>query len=92
MNDEIIIGKAGQDGKDGKDGKIGINGKDGKTVITVGKGKDGVDGTNGKNGITRIIYKDPGNQSHEVATLDDGLKFKGEYSIEHHRRCDSRSF
>jgi len=76
LNDEITIGKAG---KNGKDGKIGINGKDGHSAdISVGKGEDGVDGTNGENGITRIIYKDQGNQTHEVATLDDGLKFKGD--------------
>jgi|GEM_PF-3019837 len=76
MNDEITIGKAGENGKDGK---IGLNGKDGHSAeITVGKGKDGIDGTNGENGITRIIYKDQGNQTHEVATLDDGLKFKGD--------------
>ena len=73
LNDKITIGK------DGKDGKIGLNGKDGKSAeITVGKGKDGVDGTNGENGITRIIYKDQGNQTRQVATLDDGLKFKGD--------------
>lgn len=70
LNDNITIGK------DGKDGKIGINGKDGKSAdITVGKGEAGVDG---KDGITRIIYKDQGNKTHEVATLDDGLKFKGD--------------
>ena len=73
MNDEITLGK------DGKDGKIGINGKDGKSAeITVGKGEPGVDGTNGKDGITRIIYKDEKGNHHEVATLDDGLKFKGD--------------
>ena len=73
LNDKITIGK------DGKDGKIGINGKDGKSAdITVGKGEDGVDGTNGKDGITRIIYTDKGGKTHEVATLDDGLKFKGD--------------
>ena len=70
MNDNITIGK------DGKDGKIGINGKDGKSAdITVGKGEAGVDG---KDGITRIIYKDQDKNTHEVATLDDGLKFKGD--------------
>ncbi len=70
MNDEITLGK------DGKDGKIGINGKDGKSAeITVGKGEPGVDG---KDGVTRIIYKDKDNKTHEVATLDDGLKFKGD--------------
>ncbi len=73
LNDKITIGK------DGKDGKIGINGKDGKSAdITVGKGKDGVDGTNGQDGITRIIYTDKNTKTHEVATLDDGLKFKGD--------------
>ena len=73
MNDELTLGK------DGKDGKIGINGKDGKSAeITVGKGEPGVDGTNGKDGITRIIYKDEKGNHHEVATLDDGLKFKGD--------------
>ena len=76
LNDEITIGKAGQDGKDGK---IGINGKDGKSAdITVGKGKDGVDGKNGEDGITRIIYNDEKGKEHQVATLDDGLKFKGD--------------
>lgn len=76
LNDEITIGKAGQDGKDGK---IGLNGKDGKSAeITVGKGKDGVDGKNGENRITRIIYKDDKGETRQVATLDDGLKFKGD--------------
>ncbi|TCM60509.1 trimeric autotransporter adhesin, partial [Acinetobacter calcoaceticus] len=46
----------------------GTNGKDGLT-LTGGAGKPGVDGTNG---ITRIIY-----ENQEVATLNDGLKFKG---------------
>lgn len=71
LSDELTIGKAG------KDGKIGINGKDGKSAdITVGKGEAGVDG---KDGITRIIYTDKkDNKTHEVATLDDGLKFKGD--------------
>ena len=70
LNDELTIGK------DGKDGKIGINGKDGTSAeIRVGKGEAGVDG---KDGITRIIYKDKDGKNHEVATLDDGLKFKGD--------------
>ena len=70
LNDELTIGK------DGKDGKIGINGKDGTSAeITVGKGEPGVDG---KDGVTRIIYKDKDGKEHEVATLDDGLKFKGD--------------
>lgn len=63
----------------GKDGSIGIVGKDGKDGLTMkaGKGKDGIDGKNGADGMTRITYTDDENQSHEVATLDDGLKFAG---------------
>lgn len=63
----------------GKDGSIGIVGKDGKDGLTMkaGKGKDGIDGKNGADGMTRITYTDDKNQSHEVATLDDGLKFAG---------------
>ncbi|MBS5890813.1 ESPR-type extended signal peptide-containing protein, partial [Negativicoccus succinicivorans] len=82
LNDEITIGKAGQDGKDGK---IGINGKDGRSAdITIGKGAAGVDGKDGeagqagKDGITRIIYQDEKGETRQVATLDDGLKFKGD--------------
>ena len=87
-----IIAK-GENGKDGvaingKDGSItidnGKNGADGANAkITVAKGADGVDGTNGADGITRIIYETPkkggaqGVDKHEVATLDDGLKFGG---------------
>ncbi|MFR3115542.1 MAG: hypothetical protein ACLTM5_06445, partial [Dialister sp.] len=65
--------------QDGKDGKIGMKGKDGRSAdITIGQGKDGVDGKNGENGITRIIYKDEKGETRQVATLDDGLKFKGD--------------
>lgn len=63
----------------GKDGSIGMVGKDGKDGLTMkaGKGKDGIDGKNGADGMTRITYTDDKNQYHEVATLDDGLKFAG---------------
>lgn len=63
----------------GKDGSIGIVGKDGKDGLTMksAKGQDGVDGSNGANGMTRIVYEDDGHATHEVATLDDGLKFAG---------------
>ena len=85
-------GKAGEDGKitvngkdgssvaiNGKDGSIGLTGKDGTNGLTIrgDKGADGVDGANGADGITRIIYKDANNKDHEVATLDDGIKFVG---------------
>ena len=82
-----IDGKIGVNGKDGsavvingKDGSIGLNGKDGKDGITIRgeKGQDGVNGTNGTNGITRIVYEDHNNYKHEVATLDDGMKYAGD--------------
>ena len=82
-----IDGKIGVNGKDGssvvingKDGSIGLNGKDGKDGLTIRgeKGQDGVDGKNGTNGITRIVYEDHNNDKHEVATLDDGMKYAGD--------------
>ena len=78
LNDVISLGKAGTPGKDGVDGKIGLNGKDGTSAeIRTGQGKAGVDGKDGET-TTRIIYKDKDGKDHEVATLDDGLKFKGD--------------
>ena len=82
-----IDGKIGVNGKDGsavvingKDGSIGLNGKDGANGLSIkgDKGADGVDGKNGTNGMTRIVYEDNSNTKHEVATLDDGLKFAGD--------------
>ena len=82
-----IDGKIGVNGKDGsavvingKDGSIGLNGKDGKDGLTIRgeKGQDGVDGKNGANGITRIVYEDNSKNTHEVATLDDGMKYAGD--------------
>ena len=82
-----IDGKIGVNGKNGssvvingKDGSIGLNGKDGKDGLTIRgeKGQDGVDGKNGTNGITRIVYEDHNNDKHEVATLDDGMKYAGD--------------
>ena len=80
------IGVNGKDGSavviNGKDGSIGMNGKDGKDGLTMksANGKNGVDGTdghNGTNGMTRIVYEDKNHVTHEVATMDDGLKFAG---------------
>lgn len=78
------------DGKDGTEGHIGLtgpkgtNGKDGTNAIdiTVKNGYDGENGINGKNGVdgtslTRIVYTDKTGE-HQVATLEDGLKFKGD--------------
>ena len=57
--------------KNGYDGKAGTDGKDGV------KGEKGVDGTS----LTRIVYKD-GAGEHQVATMGDGLKFKGDDGTE----------
>ena len=87
LANDIKIGNDGKDGKDGVDGKIGVNGKDGSAVVINGKdgsiglnGKDGKDGLTmkgekGADGVTRIVYEDKTNNKHEVATLDDGLRF-----------------
>ena len=87
LANDIKIGKDGKDGRDGVDGKIGVNGKDGSSVVINGKdgsiglnGKDGKDGLTmkgekGADGVTRIVYEDHDNNKHEVATLDDGLRF-----------------
>ena len=87
LSDDIKVGNDGKDGKDGVDGKIGVNGKDGSAVVINGKdgsiglnGKDGKDGLTmkgekGADGVTRIVYEDKTNNKHEVATLDDGLRF-----------------
>ena len=42
------------------------------------KAKDGQPGVNGKDGITRIVYEDNSKNTHEVATLDDGMKYAGD--------------
>lgn len=73
----------GKDGKDGSEGHIGLNGRDGSSIdITVKNGYDGANGINGKNGVdgtslTRIVYTDKTGE-HQVATMEDGLKFKGD--------------
>lgn len=84
-NGVSITGSNGLNGKDGIDGKIAIGtpGKDGKDAsadIHVKNGQVGVDGTdgnNGKDGMDRIVYDDHNGKPHEVATMDDGMKFVG---------------
>ena len=91
VKDNINLGEKGANGKDGsigvngkdgsavvingKDGSIGLNGKDGANGLTIkgGDGKPGVDGTN----IKRLIIEEKNGDKHDVATLDDGLKFAG---------------
>ena len=95
VNDDLVLGRKGADGKDGsigvngkdgsavvingKDGSIGLNGKDGANGLTIkgGDGKPGVDGIN----ITRLIIEEKDGKKHDVATLDDGLKFAGNTGI-----------
>ena len=74
----------------GKDGSIGLTGPKGKdgtpgasATITVEKGTTTVnDGRDGDNKVNRIVYTDKDKNGkdikREVATLDDGLKFKGD--------------
>lgn len=78
--DNITVGKDGQNGKDGSIGIAGQNGKDGYSITYI-KTEQGAAGVDGKDGITRVVYQDKdGNGKHTFATLDDGLKFKGDDS------------
>ena len=87
LNKDIEVENVVVTGKNGKDGTIGLNGRDGtngkngtnRVDIQVEKGVDGVDGQNGADGISRIVYED-GKGNHTVATMEDGLKFKGDDS------------
>lgn len=87
---KIVIGTSGENGKDGAPGTIGLvgpagaDGKNAEVDITIQQGKDekskgvkGANGVDGKDGITRIVYKD-GAGDHQVATMEDGLKFAGD--------------
>lgn len=73
-----IKGIDGVDGVDGAEGHIGLNGKDGMTDIWTKPGEPGLNGKDGET-MTRIVYKDPKGNTHEAATLDDGLKFGGDF-------------
>ena len=79
MNKNLEVETVTATGANGKDGKIGINGKDGVTTnLSITRdGKPGVDGAAGTT-TTRIVYEKPDGTKEEVATLNDGLKFKGD--------------
>ena len=79
MNKNLEVETVTATGANGKDGKIGINGKDGVTTnLSITRdGKPGVDGVAGTT-TTRIVYEKPDGTTEEVATLNDGLKFKGD--------------
>ena len=51
----------------------GQNGQDG-AAIKGGTGKAGVDGTN----ITRLVIEEKNGTPHDIATLDDGMKYGGD--------------
>ena len=86
-----VDGSIGVNGKDGA--SVVINGKDGSIGLTGPKGADGKDGVSltlkPEKGTTTVNAKDDGKEierikytangtTREVATLDDGLKFKGD--------------
>lgn len=88
----------GKDGTNGTEGHIGLTGPAGKygkaasADIHVKNGQNGVDGTdgnNGKDGMDRIVYEDHNGKPHEVATMDDGLKFVGNDGQEVTRKLNS---
>ena len=92
LNDELTVGKTGVAGKDGsigvkgkdgsavaingKDGSIGLNGANGANGLTMksGDAKPAVDGTN----VTRLVLEEKDGTKHDVATLDDGMKYGGD--------------
>ena len=86
-----VDGSIGVNGKDGA--SVVINGKDGSIGLTGPKGADGKDGVSltlkPEKGTTTVNEKDANKEierikytangtTREVATLDDGLKFKGD--------------
>ena len=79
-----INGKDGV-GHIGLTGPAGTNGKDGTNAVDISvkngyngqNGVNGATGVDGKDGITRIVYEDKTGE-HQVATLDDGMKYGGD--------------
>ena len=78
-----VVGKDGSSVViNGKDGSIGLNGTNGQNGLTI-RGVDGKTGEKGEKGvdgkdINRIVTVDPNGTKHQLATLDDGLKFAGD--------------
>ncbi|WP_164727540.1 hypothetical protein, partial [Veillonella sp. VA142] len=73
-----LTGPKGADGQPGKSINIGMkdgyNGADGADGVPGVRGEKGVDG---QDGITRIVYTE-GGKEHQVATMDDGMKYGGD--------------
>ena len=74
------IGLVGPKGPKGADGKDGQNASADIHVVNGRVGVDGTDGNKGTNGMDRVVYEDHNHITHEVATMDDGLKFIGDDS------------
>lgn len=83
---KAVDGKDGTEGHIGLTGPAGTNGKDGTNAVDItvkngyddtAKGINGTNGVDGKDGITRIVYTDKTGE-HQVATMEDGMKFKGD--------------
>ena len=72
-----ISGQDGVDGVNGAEGHIGLNGKDGITDIWTTAGTPGLNGQDGET-MTRIVYQNQNGDTHEAATLDDGMKYSGD--------------
>ncbi|WP_302166560.1 ESPR-type extended signal peptide-containing protein, partial [Mitsuokella multacida] len=72
------IGLTGPKGPKGADGKDGQNASADIHVVNGHVGVDGTDGNKGTNGMDRVVYEDHNHVTHEVATMDDGLKFAGD--------------
>ena len=84
QNGVTIKGVDGTDGTEGHIGLTGPKGADGQNAtadIHVKNGQVGVDGTDGhggKDGMDRVVYEDHNHITHEVATMDDGMKYSGD--------------
>ncbi|WP_288832275.1 hypothetical protein, partial [uncultured Megasphaera sp.] len=80
-------GKMGVTGKDGsnvtlngQDGSIGMNGKNGTNAVSITT-QNGTVGVDGQDGTTRLVVKE-GTKVHELATMNDGMKFMGDAGTE----------
>lgn len=67
----------GKDGTIGLTGPAGTGGKNPSATIGVRNGAPGVNGKDGEN-IPRLVYTKPDGSDETVATLNDGLKFRGD--------------
>ena len=79
QNGEGHIGLTGPKGPKGADGKDGQNASADIHVKNGQVGVDGTDGHGGKDGMDRVVYEDHNGVTHEVATMDDGQKYAGDF-------------